>query len=81
MTRIFSKTEKISVFKHIRMRVDEDIFLTFYGRLRIDMKVFASRALLQTDKSCHLFFTITDAACLSVCIPMNTGPNLLHVIL
>ena len=44
------------------------------------MKVFASRALLQTDKSCHLFFTITDAACLSVCIPMNTGPNLLHVI-
>lgn len=39
-TRIFAKTEKISVFKHIGIRVDESIFLTFGGTLRIDMKVF-----------------------------------------
>ena len=55
--------------------MDKDVFLTFSGRLRLDMKVFASQALLQTDKSCHLFFTITDAACLSVCYEYQSKPS------
>ena len=55
--------------------MDKDVFLTFKGTLRLDMKVFASRALLQIDRSCHLLFTITDAACLSVCYEYPSKPS------
>ena len=69
-TRVFSTTEKISVFKHIGTCGREHIS-NFGGQSETRYEGICvsgvSDTWLQAGKSCHLFFTITDAACLSVC--------------
>ena len=75
-TRIFAKTAKISVFKHIGIRVDESMFLTFGSSLTIDMKVFASRAYpIASDWQILLFIFYSYRRGM-----LNTSPNRLQII-
>ena len=82
-TRVFSTTEKISVFKHIGIRVDESIFLILGGSLRLDMKVFASRAYpIHGYRLANLAICLLQLQTRHVCLfVMNTSPNRLQIIL